>query len=121
MRKLPILLCVAAACACACAVMLAACGGGTTRNASSASASASGSEAGSASGGSAGSASTSGASAEAAFPAKFDLRDKGVVTPVKFQNPWGACWSFGGIAAAEISILSVPSPSMHIGHFLTMS
>ncbi len=89
--------------------MLAACGGGTTRSASSASASASGSEAGSASGGSAGSASTSGASAEAAFPAKFDLRDKGVVTPVKFQNPWGACWSFGGIAAAETSVLSALS------------
>ena len=40
------------------------------------------------------------------LPAKFDLRDRGVVTPVKIQNPWGSCWSFGCIAAAESSILS---------------
>ena len=40
------------------------------------------------------------------FPEKFDLRDKGVVTPVKFQNPWGTCWGFSAIAAAETSILS---------------
>ncbi|MCR5653103.1 MAG: hypothetical protein K6F88_04810 [Ruminococcus sp.] len=39
-------------------------------------------------------------------PASYDLRNEGVVTPVKLQNPWGTCWSFGGIAAAEISILS---------------
>lgn len=25
------------------------------------------------------------------LPAKYDLRDFGVVTPVKFQNPWGTC------------------------------
>ena len=37
---------------------------------------------------------------------KYDLRDKGVVTPVKFQNPWGTCWGFSIIAAAETSILS---------------
>ena len=41
-----------------------------------------------------------------ALPAKFDLRDKGLVTPVKRQDPWGTCWSFGAIAAAESSILS---------------
>ena len=43
---------------------------------------------------------------EGTLPSKFDLRDKGVVTPVKFQNPWGSCWAFGGTAAAETSILS---------------
>jgi C1A family cysteine protease len=40
------------------------------------------------------------------YPEKFDLRDKGVVTPVKFQNPWGTCWGFSAIAAAETSILT---------------
>ena len=43
---------------------------------------------------------------EAALPTKYDLRSEGVVTPVKFQNPWGSCWAFGGTAAAETSILS---------------
>lgn len=40
------------------------------------------------------------------FPERLDLRDRGVVTPVKFQNPWGTCWGFSAIAAAETSILS---------------
>ncbi len=40
------------------------------------------------------------------LPAKFDLRERGVVTPVKQQSPWGTCWSFGLIAAAETSILT---------------
>ncbi len=43
------------------------------------------------------------------LPEKFDLRNvdgKNYVSPVKLQNPWGTCWSFGGTAAAEISIAS---------------
>ena len=40
------------------------------------------------------------------FPLRYDLRDYGVVTPVRNQNPWSTCWSFGGIAAAETSILT---------------
>ena len=40
------------------------------------------------------------------FPAHFDLRERGVVTPVKLQNPWGTCWGFAAIAASETSILS---------------
>ena len=41
------------------------------------------------------------------LPEKFDLRNvdgKNYVSPVKLQNPWGTCWSFGGTAAAEISL-----------------
>ena len=41
-----------------------------------------------------------------AFPARFDLRDRGVVTPVRSQSPWGTCWAFGSVAACETSILS---------------
>lgn len=40
------------------------------------------------------------------FPEKFDLRERGTVTPVKDQSPWGTCWSFGTIAACETSILN---------------
>ena len=46
------------------------------------------------------------ASAESALPSRYDMREKGIATPVKLQYPWGTCWSFGGIAAAETSILS---------------
>ena len=40
------------------------------------------------------------------FPTTFDLRNRGVIAPVKSQNPWGTCWSFAAIAASESSILS---------------
>ncbi len=43
------------------------------------------------------------------FALKYSLYDEGLVTPVKKQNPWGACWAFGTIAAAETSILSKAS------------
>ena len=43
---------------------------------------------------------------KAAFPEKFDLRDKGAVTSVKLQNPYATCWSFGAIGAAESSLIS---------------
>ena len=33
------------------------------------------------------------------FPVQLDLRDEGLVTPVKFQNPFGTCWGFAAIAA----------------------
>lgn len=40
------------------------------------------------------------------LPTKYDLRDFGIVTPVKNQKPWNSCWGFAAIAAAETSILS---------------
>lgn len=40
------------------------------------------------------------------FPERFDLRELGVVTPVKNQAPFGTCWAFGAIASIETSMLS---------------
>ncbi len=39
------------------------------------------------------------------YPEAYDLRDENLVTKVKLQNPYGTCWGFAGIAAAESSIL----------------
>ena len=36
----------------------------------------------------------------------FDLREFGLVTPVKSQGAWSTCWGFAAIAASEISILN---------------
>ena len=33
----------------------------------------------------------------------FDLRDQGVVTPVRNQNPYGTCWAFAAMASSETS------------------
>ena len=41
------------------------------------------------------------------FPAKFDLRERGVLGPVRQQVPWGTCWTFGTSAACETSLLSM--------------
>ena len=46
------------------------------------------------------------ASADSALPSRYDMRDDGIVTPVKLQYPWGCCWCYGAIAAAETAILS---------------
>ena len=45
-------------------------------------------------------------SADDPLPSSFDQRDLGIVTPPKYQNPWGTCWAFGGTGAAETAILT---------------
>ena len=41
------------------------------------------------------------------FPEKYDLRDHGLVTDVKFQNPWGTCWAFGAVGSLESNALII--------------
>ncbi len=43
---------------------------------------------------------------QATLPSAYDLRNDGLVTPVKQQGPFQSCWSFGGTAACESSLLS---------------
>ncbi len=40
------------------------------------------------------------------IPTSWDSRDKGLVTSVKNQNPFGTCWSFSFCAAAESSLIA---------------
>lgn len=46
------------------------------------------------------------AAEEEGLPSELDLRDRGVVTPVKDQGRMGTCWGFSTIAAAETSLLT---------------
>lgn len=40
------------------------------------------------------------------FPSRYDLRTLGRLTPVKNQNPYGTCWSFGTYGSFESCLLS---------------
>ena len=46
------------------------------------------------------------ASSSGDLPASYDLRNYGLVTPVKNQLPWNTCWAFATTAAMETSILT---------------
>ena len=35
------------------------------------------------------------------LPEQYDLRNEGLVTGTRNQNPWGACWSFGNTSSIE--------------------
>ncbi len=58
------------------------------------------------------------------IPARYDAREKGLVTSIKNQNPWGACWTFGAMAAAESNLIKkeltssgVDLSEMHLAYF----
>ncbi|MDO5112396.1 MAG: C1 family peptidase [Clostridia bacterium] len=40
------------------------------------------------------------------LPSSYDLRAQGRVTPVRDQSPYGTCWSFAAIGAAESNLLT---------------
>lgn len=39
------------------------------------------------------------------YPTSYDSREYDCLTPVKNQNPWGACWSFATLGAGEASMI----------------
>ncbi len=41
----------------------------------------------------------------ASLPVKYDARDEGLVTPVKYQSGAGICWSFSTVSAMETSAI----------------
>ncbi len=49
----------------------------------------------------------------AVFPVSYDLRSLGYVSPVRDQDPYGACWTFSAMASMESSALKagVDSPN----------
>ena len=63
----------------------------------------------------------SGIGVQAALPAAYDMRNDGVVTPVKSQGHMMSCWTFGGIAAAETSILSANTTAFGTNNNLDLS
>ena len=51
------------------------------------------------------------------LPESFDLREEGVLTPVKDQASTNTCWSFGSTAAVESSYLLNGSNCMRLIFF----
>ncbi len=41
----------------------------------------------------------------ATYPASYDLRTQGKLTPVKNQNPYGTCWAFASLASLESGLM----------------
>ena len=39
------------------------------------------------------------------LPESFDLREQGLVSPVKNQNPYGTCWAFGAVNSLETNAM----------------
>lgn len=58
------------------------------------------------------------------LPEFYDSRQKGYITPVKNQNPWGTCWAFGALSAGEASLVkkgladkTVDLSELHLSYF----
>lgn len=53
------------------------------------------------------------------IPASFDAREMGWITPVKSQIPYGTCWAFASIAAAEASLIKsgLASPDLDLSEY----
>ena len=50
------------------------------------------------------------------LPYAFDLREKGLVTAVKNQNPYGTCWAHGMMAALESAMIA-DDPSVDLSEW----
>lgn len=43
---------------------------------------------------------------ETVYEERFDSRERGILTSVKNQNPWGTCWAFSALSLMESSLIS---------------
>lgn len=54
------------------------------------------------------------------IPAAFDLRSKGLVSPVRDQNPYATCWAFGALGSIECSEIArdaqIDLSEWHLAH-----
>jgi len=45
------------------------------------------------------------------LPNRYDLRDEGLLTPIKDQNPYGTCWAFATYGSLESDLLKLAQPA----------
>lgn len=54
-------------------------------------------------------------------PEKYDLRERGMVSPVSDQNPFGSCWTFAALGSAESYLLGqgihADLSNLHLAYF----
>ena len=51
-----------------------------------------------------------------ALPNRYDARDDGLISPVRLQDPWGACWAFASLSAMEANLVKqgLESKGVHL-------
>ncbi|MBP1564954.1 MAG: chitobiase/beta-hexosaminidase C-terminal domain-containing protein [Oscillospiraceae bacterium] len=58
---------------------------------------------------------------ENTFPQKYDLREYGLVSPVKNQGNYGTCWAFSALASIETSLIknfpNIDLSELHLSYF----